>query len=186
MSASSPARLAFAATALAILGFAPAAQAATVLANVAGTIVSAVVANKLLKGKIRSANCRLYDRDGREVYLPCDADRPLGDVVHADASPPYAPQSYAPQSYARAYPVEDACGCLAGGGYGDAYGARYEGYGYQSAYGYRSGYGGEFVHGGGYVGQGSYGFPYNGAPVVSHVAGRDAAGFLTWAGKRAR
>ncbi len=177
MSASSPARLAFAATALAILGFAPAAQAATVLANVAGTIVGAVVANKLINGKTRSANCRLYDRDGREVYLPCDANRPLGDVVHADGPSAYAPAPYGSQAYAPAYMTQDDCGCLpANGGYA-------AGYSYGGAYGYQSeGYG----YGGGFVSQGPYGYPYYGAPMVSHVAGRDPAGFLTWAGKRAR
>lgn len=178
MSASHPARLAFAAAALGVLGFAPAAQAATVLANVAGTVFGAVVANKLARGKSRSASCRLYDREGREVYLPCDANRPLGDVIQAqNAAPAYAAPSYAPPpAYSAAYSMAGDCGCVSaygGAGYSQSYGD----YGYDGAYGYRDSYG---------YGQAQYGSPYNGAPVVANVAGRDELGFLTWAGKRGR
>lgn len=165
MRVTSPARLAFAAAALGVLGFAPAAQAATVLANVAGTVVGAVVASALARGKTK-ASCRLYDRDGREVYLPCDAKRPLGDLVRDGG----AATAYAPPPHAPAYMAEDDCGCFpASTGYGAGYSQDYGGYGYGSAYGEARAY-----------------YPDYGAPVVSHVAGRDPAGFLTWAGKRTR
>lgn len=163
MSVSSPARLAFAVCALGAVGFAPAAQAATVLANVAGTVVGAVVANALVRGKTRS-QCRLYDRDGQVVYLPCDGRRPVGELVDDRR---HAQQYAAPPVYAAP----------------SAYGSAYE----QAAYGgasYRlDGYDGGYP----YAGQNDIsawgGGAYLGSPGVAQVAGRDALGYLTWAGK---
>ncbi len=76
-------RIAVAVLAMAALSFASAAQAEAIVGRVVGSVVGAVVANAIIKGRHKTpqANCRLYDREGMEVYLPCDATRPLGELV---------------------------------------------------------------------------------------------------------
>jgi uncharacterized membrane protein YgcG len=81
------ARLALGLLALSSLSLAPAAQAEAIVGRVIGSVAGAVLANAIIKGHDRkvSSNCRLYDRDGMEVYLPCDPKRPVGELVTAEA-----------------------------------------------------------------------------------------------------
>lgn len=98
-------RLAIAVVALGTSGLASAAQADAVVGRVVGSVVGAVLANSIIKARDKklAANCRLYDRDGMEVYLPCDPKRPLGEVVvqgaaraEVVAAPSPAPVAVAP------------------------------------------------------------------------------------------
>ncbi len=124
-------RLAVAVLALSSLGLGSVAQADPFV----GRLIGSVAAGMLVTGAMKShdkkfaAQCRLYDREGMEVYLPCDSRRPLGEVLTAerpDAMPdrlaggPPAPAYVAPQyaaapaDYAppvRYAPAHDDCGC---------------------------------------------------------------------------
>jgi hypothetical protein len=81
------ARLALGLLALSSLSLAPAAHAEAIVGRVIGSVAGAVLANAIIKGHDRkvSSHCRLYDRDGMEVYLPCDPKRPVGELVTTEA-----------------------------------------------------------------------------------------------------
>jgi len=153
-----------------------------------GRLIGSVAAGMLVNGAIKThdkkfaAQCRLYDREGMAVYLPCDSRRPLGEVMlnqrpdamsdglaggppsAIDVAPladPHNGRAYAaappihapPVQYAP--PIEDRCDCRP-----EVYEGRgvHEGYEVsrsRSAIRYSESYGyGDFGYGGAY----GYGF----------------------------
>ena len=76
-------RLAIAVLALGGLGLGPAAQADPFVGRLIGSVAAGMLVNGAIKkhDKKFAAQCRLYDREGMEVYLPCDSRRPLGEVM---------------------------------------------------------------------------------------------------------
>jgi hypothetical protein len=210
------ARLAVAVIALGGLSLGTAAKADPIVGRVVGSVAGILLGKALFHATNRDAHCRLYDSNGAEVYLPCDAKRPVGELMTVGPPVAVAPQA-APQPYDLAqydprdqYPPQEAdCGCRYGGGHAEpAYGqgAVYDAYGasgngasysqsaYSAAYGgaYGSAYGFDGLAGGGYT-QGFY--SYGAASYADggyadggygQAAGRDREGFLTWPGKRPR
>ena len=85
--------LAVAVLALSSFGLGSAAQADPFV----GRLIGSVAASMLVGGAIKkhdkqfAAQCRLYDREGMEVYLPCDSRRPLGEVMRAYESAIFTP-----------------------------------------------------------------------------------------------
>jgi hypothetical protein len=79
------ARLAVAALAVGSLGFGAVAQADPFVGRLIGSVAAGMLVNGAIKShdKKFAAQCRLYDREGMEVYLPCDSRRPLGEVLLA-------------------------------------------------------------------------------------------------------
>ena len=127
-------RLAVAVLALGGLGIGSAAQADPFVGRLIGSVAAGMLVNGAIKNhdKKFAAQCRLYDREGMEVYLPCDSRRPLGEVMLAqrpdaladglaggppppvDVAPAYAPppmDHHAPPPVRYAAPVEADCGC---------------------------------------------------------------------------
>lgn len=131
-------RLAVAVLALGGLGLGSVAQADPFVGRLIGSVAAGMLVNGAIKNhdKKFAAQCRLYDREGAEVYLPCDSRRPLGEVmlerrpdVMADglaggpaapidvaplAAPAYAPppmDHYAQPPVRYAAPAEADCGC---------------------------------------------------------------------------
>ncbi len=78
--------LAVAVLALTSLGVSSAAQADPFVGRLIGSVAAGMLVNGAIKShdKKFAAQCRLYDREGMEVYLPCDSRRPLGEVLTAD------------------------------------------------------------------------------------------------------
>lgn len=112
MTLSRRARLGVAVLALAGLGLGSAAQADPFVARLVGSVAGGLLVNGIVKSHTKKAYCRLYDREGMEVYLPCDPKRPLGELMvegrataddlaggpdaPTEIAPPYVPdQAYA-------------------------------------------------------------------------------------------
>ncbi len=79
-------RLAVAVLALGSLGLGSVAQADPFVGRLIGSVAAGMLVNGAIKShdKKFAAQCRLYDREGMEVYLPCDSRRPLGEVLTVD------------------------------------------------------------------------------------------------------
>lgn len=79
-------RLAVAVLALGGFGLGSVAQADPFVGRLIGSVAAGMLVNGAMKShdKKFAAQCRLYDREGKEVYLPCDSRRPLGEVLVAD------------------------------------------------------------------------------------------------------
>ncbi len=79
-------RLAVAVLALGGLGLGSVAQADPFVGRLIGSVAAGMLVNGAIKShdKKFATQCRLYDREGMEVYLPCDSRRPLGEVLTQD------------------------------------------------------------------------------------------------------
>jgi hypothetical protein len=79
-------RLAVAVLALGSLGLGSVAKADPFVGRLIGSVAAGMLVNGAIKShdKKFATQCRLYDREGMEVYLPCDSRRPLGEVMTAE------------------------------------------------------------------------------------------------------
>jgi hypothetical protein len=107
-------RLAVAVLALGGFGLGSVAQADPFVGRLIGSVAAGMLVNGAMKShdKKFAAQCRLYDREGNEVYLPCDSRRPLGEVLLAErpvamadglAGGPPPPEEVAPRHHDAAF-----------------------------------------------------------------------------------